>query len=350
MNKCRVALLSAMLASTGAFAADGDLELNIGGFVWGDVGFGDRYDGSDDDQAGVSKAAITVSPEYGNTRAVVVLGADNIFNDDHFNDGSGSGDTEFKEVFVGIKFDLAGGTFDTTLGKQPLLFGLKPNGWVGDRSIQSGLEFGGGTTTWDGMNTSGQVVTGLLFDWSWGGGGSGSAASSVGSDGTVSVRFGFFDTSEDGPGDDASTLGENYILQIRADDLFGTGVYGVAGYEGVYQGATDDTETLYTLGLGWEFNMFDLSLEYQSIAEEIMGTADDETLIIAEATFNLNEQWAFYVDYATADESEVDTLRVGAIYSYNDHLDFVIEYSDDTDDIDPNAEVDSIDLRAAFSF
>jgi len=356
MNKCRVALLSALLASTGATAAD-DLELNIGGFVWGEVGFGDRYDNSDDDRLGVSKVALTLSPEYKNTRAVIVLGADGLFNEEHFSDGGASNnDAEFKEAFVGIKVDLAGGVFDTTMGKQPLLFGLKPNGWVGDRSIQSGYEFGGA----GGVNISGQVQTAIIADWSWGGDGSGSAVSSIGSDGSWSIRFGLFDTDEDGPGDEASSITDNFILQIRGDNLFGTGLYGSAGYQQNYQEISDDEEGIISVGAGWNFGMFDLSLEYQGIDQAIveewnglpLGTLDDdETVIIAEATFNLNEQWSFYADYATADEADVDTIRVGADFMYNEHMSFIIEYSDDSYATSASAlDTDSIDLRAAFSF
>jgi hypothetical protein len=319
-----------MLASTGAYAAD-DVDLNIGGFIWGDIGFGDRYDTSDDDSMGVSKAAVSLSPEYKNTRGVVVLGVDNIFND------GDDDDVEMQEVFIGVKTDLLGGTLDTTLGKQPLLFGLKPNGWVGDRSIQQGLEFGGA----GGIGVSGQVSNSLILDWSWGGG-QGSMGSSVGSDGTISIRAGLFDSDM---GDTSVT--DSWILQVRADDLFGTGLYGNAGYEQIDVGGS--SEGIISVGAGWNLGMFDLSLEYQGIDQAIAGTADDETQIIAEAGFNLNEQWFFYVDYATSDEADTDTIRIGGMYHLNEHLDMWAEYSDDSFDVSA-ADTDSIDLRLAFNF
>ena len=332
MNKCRVALLSALLASTGAKAA-GDVDLNIGGFVWGDVGFGDRYDASDDDQVKVAKAAISISPEYENVRAVAILGVDNALN------GSGSDSADFQEIFVGLKTDLLGGTLDTTIGKQPVLFGLKPNGWVGDRSVVDGLEYG----VAGGINVSGLVATSVIFDWSFGGGGSGSSGSSIGDDGSWSVRGGFAEGGVD------TGLSDTYFVQFRGDDLFGTGIYGNAGFASVDGGTGFAEGDVISVGAGIMIGQFDISLEYQGIEDTIAGTADDETQIIAEATFNLNEQWAFYADYATADEADVDTLRVGTSYAYNDHVTGWLEYADDSTNF-AATDVSSVEARIAFSF
>ena len=343
MNKFRVALISALLAPAGAMAAGDDVELNVGGFIWGDVGFGDRYDGSGDDSLNIEKAAVSISPEYKNTRAVVVLGVDNIQNGTSNSNGGNGDEIGAVEAFAGIKWDLMGGSLDLTVGKQPLLFGLKPNGWVGDHTINQGLEYGSGNGVFGpGVNVSGQVATSAIVDWSWGGSSGGSAVSSVGSDGSWSIRFGFAD------GIDAeSKITDNWLLQVRGDDLFGMGLYGNAGYEQVDIGGS--SEGIISVGAGWAFDRFDLSLEYQGIDQNLVGTAGDETQIIAEAMFNLNETWSFYLDYATSDERDFDTTRLGAVWNYNDNFYFQLEYADDSSDI--NAEdVNSIDLRLAFNF
>ncbi len=351
MNKIRVALISALLAPAGAMAAGDDVKLNVGGFVWGDAGFGDRYSSSDDDRIGVFKAAVTMSPEYKNTRAVLVLGADDMFGGNAGQNGASStGDIKAQEVFAGIKWDLLGGSLDTTIGKQPLLFGLKPNGWVGDRSISFGLEYGGA----GGVNVSGQVQTAIIADWSWGGSSGGSAVSSIGSDGSWSIRFGMFDTdvSPNSGSDGGSSMTDNWMIQARGDDLLGLGIYGNVGYE--QRDVLGSSEGIISVGAGWQFGMFDLSLEYQGIDEALTnlvpGTGD-ETQIIAEATANINEAWLVYLDYATADKMDVDTVRLGTTWMYNDHVDFTAEYSDDSYASNMSAlDGSSIDFRMAFSF
>lgn len=366
MNKCRVALLCALLAPAGAMAA-GDVDLNIGGFIWGQVGFGDRYDGpdGDDDQLGVSKAALTVSPEYMNTRGVVVLGVDDLFNEEHFsngnagsNQGNNDGDIQMKEAFIGIKFDVAGGELDVTLGKQPLLFGLKPNGWVGDRPIQDGLEFGGA----DGLNVSGQVQTALIANWTFGSDAGGSSASSLGADGTWSFRLGLFDTDEylGGGAQNGSTVTDNWIIQARGDNFFGTGLYGSLGYERLFQENVNSEEGLISVGIGWSAGDLwqngggvDVSLEYQDIDSAIAQTPNnkDETQLIAEVSVDVMTGLIGYLEYATADELDADTIRLGAIWTYNDHVDFMAEYAKDKfSSASGQPDDDSFDLRAAFSF
>ena len=72
---------------------------------------------------------------------------------------------------------------------------------------------------------------------------------------------------------------------------------------------------------------------------------DEDTTIIA-AGIPVNEQTGIYVDYADGETSE--TLRVGMNFSYNDNVDFILEYADD--ELDGGNDTDSIDLRVALSF
>jgi len=333
MSKFRVALICAFLVPVGAMAADdmSDVKLNVGGFIWGDVGFGDRYDGSDDDQVNIEKAAVSVSPEYKNTRASIMFGVDNILSDDPGSNGSND-DIEAVEAFVGIYWDLAGGKLDLTVGKQGLLFGLKPNGWVGDHSVNQGLEYGSGNgAAGPGINVSGQVQTSVIVDWSL----------DENSNDSWSVRAGLFD----GTGDTSMT--DNWFIQGRTDNLLGTGVYGNVGYEQVDVGGS--SEGIISIGAGMVIAKFDLSLEYQGIDQAIAGTAGDETQIIAEAMWNYNEDWSFYLDYATSDELDFDTTRLGAVWDYNEHFYFQLEYANDSSNINA-LDVNSIDLRLAFTF
>jgi hypothetical protein len=345
MNKIRVALISALLAPAGAMAAGDDVKLNVGGFIWADAGFGDRYDNSDDDRLGVFKTAVTLSPEYKNTRGVLVLGSDNLFGQDQFstgNDSGDNGDIKAQEAFVGIKWNALGGELDVTAGKQPILFGLKPNGWVGDRSITFGPEFGGA----GGLNVSGQVQTAIIADWSFGADSGGSMVSSVGPEGVWVFRFGAFDT-DDGDVAGGTSITDNWFGQVRAENLLGTGIYGSAGYEQV--DVAGSSESIISVGAGWRWDKLDLSLEYQAIDMALAGTLDDETQFIAEATYNINQNWSAYVDYAVQDEADTDSIRVGTTWMYNEHVDFTAEYSDDSYDIGA-LDGSSIDFRMAFSF
>jgi hypothetical protein len=208
MNKAMIAVV-AIAASGTAFAGghtggDSGLDLELGGFIWADVGTGDRYDGSDDDQTGISKAAVTVSTSVDNVTAGMTLGVDNAINSDLGSNGSDGDDIEVKEAWIAFDFDIA----DITIGKQALGFGLKPAGWVGGRPINDGLEFGGALD----LNQSGQVVTGIAADFALGA--------------NLGLRAAIFD-SEDSGADNSMT--DNFMLQLRSDDLFGTGIYASLG-------------------------------------------------------------------------------------------------------------------------
>jgi hypothetical protein len=320
MNKAMIAVV-AIAASGTAFAGghtggDSGLDLELGGFIWADVGTGDRYDGSDDDQTGISKAAVTVSTSVDNVTAGMTLGVDNAINSGLGSNGSDGDDIEVKEAWIAFDFDIA----DITIGKQALGFGLKPAGWVGGRPINDGEEFGGA----NGSNISGQVVTGIAADFALGA--------------NLGLRAAIFDSADSGAD---NSMTDNFMLQLRSDDLFGTGIYASAGYEEVASAFDGDLEVT-SIGVGYNFGIVDLSIESQSVDTDF---GDEDTTIIA-AGIPLNEQTGIYVDYADGETSE--TLRVGMNFSYNDNVDFILEYADD--EIDGGNDTDSIDLRVALSF
>ncbi len=315
MNKLHIVLLSALIAPVGAMGADLDLEL--GGFIWADVGTGDRYDGSDDDQTGISKAAVTVSTSVDNVTAGMTLGVDGMTNESLGSNGSNT-DLGVQEAWIAFDFDLA----DITIGKQALGFGLKPAGWVGGRPINDGEEFGGA----GGANVSGQVVTGIAADFAL--------------PFDLGLRAAIFDSVDSGAD---SSMADNFMFQVRSDGLFGTGIYGSAGYEETALAGDMDIDVT-SIGIGYDFGVADISVESQSA--DVDG-ADADTTIYA-ASIPLNEQAGIYIDYADGETSE--TLRVGLNYSYNDNVDFIVEYADDEYDAGAGDDVDSIDLRIALSF
>jgi len=310
MNKLHAVLLGALVAPVGAIGADLDLEL--GGFVWADVGTGDRYDASDDDQTGISKAGITVSTSVDNVSAGLTLGVDGMINEPVGSNGSGD-DLEVKEAWIAFDLDWA----DVTIGKQALGFGLKPAGWVGGRPINDGLEFGGS----GGLNISGQVVTGIAADFALG---------------DFTVRAAMFDNVDSGS-DDSMT--DNFMLQLRSDGLFGTGIYASAGYE-----ETAGNTEITSVGAGYDFGFADLSIE----AQDFESDAGDTDFVIFGAGIPLSDSTGLYIDYATGDDL-ADSTRIGLTHAYNDNVDVILEYSDDDYDA-AGPDTDSIDLRIALSF
>jgi hypothetical protein len=322
MNKAMIAV-AAIAASGTAFAGghtseDNSLNLELGGFVWADVGAGDRYDGSDEDQTGISKAALSVSTSVDNVTASMILGVDSMINEPFGSNGSNANDeVEVKEAWIAIDFDLV----NITLGKQALGFGLKPAGWVGGRDINDAIQFGGA----DSPNVSGQVVTGIAADMELG---------------DFTLRAAMFDSVDAGA--DNSMI-DNFMIQVRSDGLFGTGIYASVGYEELADAIDGDIEVT-SFGAGYDFGLLDLSIESQSVDTDF---GDADTIIFA-ASIPLNDRTGVYVDYADGENAE--TTRVGVNFSYNDNVDFILEYADDEYDAGFGTDTDSIDLRVALSF
>jgi hypothetical protein len=336
MNKAMIAV-AAIAASGTAFAGghtsdDSSLDLEIGGFVWADVGAGDRYVTSDDDQTGISKAALTVSTSVDNVTAGMTLGVDQEVNTDLNSNGADDNDFGVREAWIAFDFDIA----DITIGKQALGFGLKPAGWVGGRPINDGANFGQSCQdVCNGINSSGQVVTGIAADFAL--------------PANISLRTAIFDSVDSGAN---NSMTDNFLVQLRTDDFFGTGLYASVGYEEVAEAALDIEGT--SVGVGYDFGIIDVSIEGQTADSDL---GDVDTLIIA-ASANLNDNVSIYLDYADADADaslfdegivDVETMRVGVNFAYNSNVDFILEYADD-DFAGSNFDTDSIDLRVALSF
>jgi len=308
------------------------VDVILHGFARIDYGAGDRFgDEAGEDQLGVSKMALVTEARYQDLSFVGVIGA-TILADQPV-------DTELKDIFLAVR-NLGGTRASLRLGAEPLLFGLKPAGYPGDRSLVPSIEFGGAGA----FPVSNQAGTCLVLDVP------------VADVGTFSA--GLFDTSQTtsgAPGSvDGSRLYGNYFAQMRFEDLGGVaGLYGVAGYEGRYVGQTsagarvDETESVLDVGAGYRTERFDVSLEYIMLDERITETADAESYTIAELTVFAGP-WSFLVDYASASELGADTLRVGAVKSLNAHVSLQLEVAEDS--IEGAEDVSSFHARLSFTY
>jgi len=316
------------LADSHMKSVSSEVDVSLSGWARFEYGIGDeRYgEGNGDDTFGVSKAALETHASYGDFELTTVLGTTIMSTED-------DDDLEFKEIYMDWN-GLGGSSVDMTIGIQPLMFGLKPNGYPGDRTIQPSLEYGGA----GGMAISNQDGAILAFDVPVG---------------PLGLELAVFDTdasTNDGAlvGGDGSSLWDNWMAQLRYDGGDDNGFYASAGIEGLYSGDTDDTETLWAAGVGYTCEFADLSAEYIGISEELAGTADDETYVVVELTVNAMDDTRIIVDWATADEADVDTLRAGVHYDINDHVVAMLEWSND--DFDTGEDVSSVDGRLTFMF
>jgi hypothetical protein len=308
------------------------VDVVLHGFARVDYGAGERFgDASGDDQFGISKMALVTETSWNDFTFVGVIGA-TILADQPV-------DTELKDIFVTWR-QLGGTRACARFGAEPLLFGLKPAGYPGDRTIVPSLEFGGAGA----FAVSNQAGTAFVLDYPL--------------EGVGTLQGGVFDTdatTSGAPGSlEGSGIYKNYFGQLRLEGLAGIeGLYGVVGYEGRYVGQTsagarvDETEPVFDVGLGYRTERFDLSVEYIAMDEMLTETPDTESYLIGELTVFVGE-WSLLADFATAAELEADTLRVGAAKSMNEHVSLQFEFAHDS--LDSAEDVDSVHARLAFTF
>jgi hypothetical protein len=308
--------------------------VSIGGFIRAEYGAGDRYpEARGEDRLGVSKAALAVTAEREDIRGVFVAGTERLTDGNPDNNG----DIDIKDVFIVIGANQERG-WSGSFGVQPLLIGLKPNGYPGDRSLQPSIEYGGAGA----FAVSNQAGPSLIGTYKF--------------NPTMSLRFGAFDLDADNTGsaippDEGSKLIDNLFVQWRGDQLFGSPLYASVSLERIYVGGfVDDSQTIATAGVGYRSGMFDVSLELIRLDQEIVGAADDESYVVAEFTFNPNERWTAYADVAQADELDAMTYRVGAVYQLRKFLSLSLELSNDDFDTPGFDDADSVDLRLTFTY
>ena len=310
--------------------------MTIGGWIRADYGTGDRYDEADgEDNLGVSQAALLGKWVKENVEAILVVGGTNLTADDDPDDG----DIGIKDAFI-VWREMGGSRLTLSAGVQPLLFGLKANGFPGDRSLQPSIEFGGA----GGFAVSQQAGPSVILSYQ--------------PRDVVGFRFGAFDTSEStaeyfamsGLGRiDGSSISKNYFAEVELGRRE-KGLYGSVGYAARYVGAEiDSSEPILSAGIGFRGARFDLSLEAQQLDQALTRTLDDELYSIAELTIYPTDTVRLYFDYGSADELDVETLRAGVKVSILENFLFVAEYSQDQFGL-TDIDVDSVDLRLEFSY
>ena len=310
-------------------------EYEIGGWIRADYGNGDRYaDADGEDNLGVSQAALLGKWTYENLEAILLLGGTNLTADST----DGDGDVGIKDAFI-VWREIGGSGLTLSAGAQPLLFGLKPNGFPGDRSLQPSLEYGGA----GGFAVAQQAGPSVILSYAAGD--------------RVTLRGGLFDTSSSTAayfeatglgGIDGSSVSKNYFAQLELQSGDEQGVYFALGYEGRYVGdEIDSTEPILDLGVGFKNKWFDLSVEYVQLDRNITRTLDDEAYGIAELTLMPTDRLQLYFDYAEAEERALETLRAGLRYQISKPLNFKFEYSEDELG---NGSIDGVDVRLELTF
>ncbi len=312
-----------------------ELDVGFGGFIRADLGIGERYgDAHDDDRLGISKAAFAITPSYKNIKGVFVLGTEvTTLND---TGGTEDGNIDIKDAFIIMKFSAV----DFIVGAQPLLFGLKPQGYPGDHTIQGSIEYGAGGA----FATSNQAGPAVVANWPL--------------NDSISLRVGFFDQKDyqdsgskaatDPTVDNGSGITDNFLIQVTGTNIMGTGIYANVGLEKRYVGDTvDDSSNIVALGAGWKNKQLDFSAEYQQLDKAFNATDSDEDYLILESSYMPNSHYRAYIDYSRANELDLSTWRFGGNYHYNKHTMFTVEYAADDADGD---DVSSLDARITLSF
>lgn len=305
------------------------MDVDIGGFIRGDIGFGDRYtEAAGEDRIGVSKAALVTVAKSGDVKGVFVIGTE--VTSELL--GTTNGNVDIKDAFIVWGDDK----LNFSLGAQPLLFGLKPEGYPGDHSIQASVEYGAGGA----FAVSNQAGPSAIVNWSY--------------NEDNSLRAGVFDSKSYAPAgflqdaEDGSSLVDNVVLQWRSSNIASSGVYAVIGLESVYVGGNvNDTGNVSTLGVGWKNSQIDLSFEYFALDDIVQGTVEDEQFLVIEAMYIADEKWKLYLDYSEADILEIETVRLGLNYDYSHNLMLSAEMAQD--DV-AGESVDSFDFRLTLSY
>lgn len=127
------------LADTRMTVADTPVVVGVGGFIHADYDTGDRFSNLvGKDVLGISNAALAITPTTEGIKGVFVIGTtaltDGNINPDH------NGQVGIKDAYIIVGYNKEVG-FSFSAGAQPLLFGLKPNGYPGDSSLQGNIDY-----------------------------------------------------------------------------------------------------------------------------------------------------------------------------------------------------------------
>jgi hypothetical protein len=307
---------------------DVPVDLAFSGFIRADYGNGNRYSAADgEDRLGVTKSLLLLTASTEDVQAILDFGG-TVLTDSNVNPGNGGNNVGIKDAFVIVGGGNKTG-FSFSAGAQPLLFGLKPNGYPSDSSLQPNIDYGA-----DGaFAVSQQAGPSLIGTYKF--------------TPDLSVRFGVFDLAESNavnattPATNGSKLKDNLFVLLRANNLADLGIYGTVGAERIYVGArgalvgnlsgpaVDDGKAIYSAGVGFKQDLFDVSVEYIHLAAEIENTRSNEGYVRAHAEVHPIPKWTAYVDYSHAQELAASTYRIGGAWQFRRHLALTVEYSKD---------------------
>jgi len=356
--------LTSTLALADATVTVDDVPVNLGfsGFVRADFGTGDRYPtGQGQERFGSSKNLLLLDASTEDVEAILDFGGT------IFNDGVNNGSAGIKDAFVIINGKSKTG-FSWSVGAQPLLFGLRPNGYPGDSSLQPNVDYGSVNGSFAVSQQAGPAIIGNYKFTP-----------------DESLRFGAFDLAESNSANvttatNGSKIKDNLFLLWRGNNIGNTGIFATAGVERIYVGlaggplggtgpVVDDSKTIASGGVGFKNDFVTASVEYIHLDANIVNTASDERYIRAHVDVTPIAHWTAYADYSNGHEVGVNTYRIGGIYQFRKHLGFTAEYSKDVFSSSnglyaggplpdgtyfygttPPPNVESVDLRATFTF
>lgn len=323
------ALVSSMVLADARLTVDDyPVDLSWSGFIRADYGNGDRYAAADgEDRLGVTKALLLLTASTQDVQAILDFGG-TALTDSNVVPGNGGNNVGIKDAFIIVGAGKVTG-FSFSAGAQPLLFGLKPNGYPSDSSLQPNIDYGA-----DGaFAVSQQAGPSLIGTYKF--------------TPDLSVRFGTFDLAESNavntttPATNGSKLKDNLFLLLRGNNLGGTGLYGTVGAERIYVGGSgalvgstsfpvvDSGRGIYSAGVGFKQSLFDVSVEYIHLDKAIVNTRSDERYIRAHAEVHPAPQWTAYADYSNGNELGASTYRIGGAWQFRRHLGLTVEYSRD---------------------
>ncbi len=139
------------------------------------------------DRLGIQQSALGLRVSKDKYKGVIAIGGDNLSN----GDGDGS-NYAIRDAFI-VYDNTEEGNFKFSVGAQPILFGLKPNGFPQDRSIRGSVEYGGA----GGFNIGFQGLTSAKFDYYIS---------------NFEVNAVVFDTNESSGNNNGSSIDQNTVL------------------------------------------------------------------------------------------------------------------------------------------
>jgi hypothetical protein len=337
MNKREMActaLLSICFSMSGLVFADAQLTVDdypvtlaFSGFVRADYGTGDRYSVADgEDRLGFTKSLLLLSATTQDIQAVLDFGGTGL------SQAFGGTDIGIKDAFIVIGADKTTG-FTLSAGAQPLLFGLRPNGYPSDSSLQANIDYGADGAFAVSQQAGPSVIGVYKFTPD------------------LSIRFGVFDLAQSNTGNTTtatggSKIGDNNFVLLRGTNLGGTGLYGTLGFERIYVGLAggplgtqgggpvgglqiDGSKNIYSAGVGFKQGIVDARVEFVHLDAAIVNTQSSERYIRAHLDVSPAPQWTVYADYSDGHQLGASDYRVGGIWQFRKHLSLTAEYSKD---------------------